>query len=125
MHSGSDETREAVAAFHEKRAPRFDELRFAQAVAARLPALRRDRPARRDPRLLPGVCGNAPAGWRAESGRVTDEQLVLVERQPEQRTALVRLNRPKQLNALNGPVMDACATRWRSWTATRRCARSW
>ena len=36
--------------------------------------------------------------------------LVLVERQPEQRTALVRLNRPKQLNALNGAVMDAlCA----------------
>ena len=41
---------------------------------------------------------------------MTDEQLVLVERQPEQRTALVRLNRPKQLNALNGPTMDAlCA----------------
>jgi enoyl-CoA hydratase len=41
---------------------------------------------------------------------VTDEQLILVERQPEQRTALVRLNRPKQLNALNGPTMDAlCA----------------
>ena len=41
---------------------------------------------------------------------MNDEQLVLVERQPEQRTALVRLNRPKQLNALNGAVMDAlCA----------------
>jgi enoyl-CoA hydratase len=41
---------------------------------------------------------------------MSDEQLVLVERQPEQRTALVRLNRPKQLNALNGPTMDAlCA----------------
>jgi len=41
---------------------------------------------------------------------VNDEQLVLVERQAEQRTALVRLNRPKQLNALNGAVMDAlCA----------------
>jgi enoyl-CoA hydratase len=41
---------------------------------------------------------------------VNDEQLVVVERQPEQRTALVRLNRPKQLNALNGAVMDAlCA----------------
>jgi enoyl-CoA hydratase len=39
-----------------------------------------------------------------------DEQLVLVERQAEERTALVRLNRPKQLNALNGAVMDAlCA----------------
>jgi len=38
---------------------------------------------------------------------VTDEPLVVVERQPEQRTALVRLNRPKQLNALNGAVMDA------------------
>jgi enoyl-CoA hydratase len=36
-----------------------------------------------------------------------DEELILVERQPEQRTALVRLNRPKQLNALNGAVMDA------------------
>ena len=38
---------------------------------------------------------------------MTDEPLVLVERQAEQRTALVRLNRPKQLNALNGAVMDA------------------
>lgn len=36
---------------------------------------------------------------------------VLVERHPEQRTALVRLNRPRQLNALNGPTMDLlCAT---------------
>jgi len=34
------------------------------------------------------------------------EQLVLVERHPEQRTALVRLNRREQLNALNGAVMD-------------------
>jgi enoyl-CoA hydratase len=39
---------------------------------------------------------------------VSDEEpLVLVERQAEARTALVRLNRPKQLNALNGQVMDA------------------
>jgi enoyl-CoA hydratase len=38
---------------------------------------------------------------------LNDEQLVLIERQPDQRTALVRLNRPKQLNALNGAVMDA------------------
>ena len=38
------------------------------------------------------------------------EHLVLVERQPEQRTALVRLNRPKQLNALNGAVMDELCT---------------
>jgi enoyl-CoA hydratase len=36
-----------------------------------------------------------------------DEPLLLVERQPDRRTALVRLNRPKQLNALNGAVMDA------------------
>jgi len=35
-----------------------------------------------------------------------DAQVVLVERQPERRIALVRLNRPKQLNALNGAVMD-------------------
>ena len=34
-------------------------------------------------------------------------ELVLIERQEAQRTALVRLNRPKQLNALNGAVMDA------------------
>ena len=34
------------------------------------------------------------------------EATVLVERQPEQHTALVRLNRPRQLNALNGPTMD-------------------
>jgi enoyl-CoA hydratase len=38
---------------------------------------------------------------------MSDEPLVLVERQLESRTALVRLNRPKQLNALNGAVMDA------------------
>jgi enoyl-CoA hydratase len=38
---------------------------------------------------------------------MNDEPLVLVERQEEARTALVRLNRPKQLNALNGAVMDA------------------
>jgi enoyl-CoA hydratase len=35
------------------------------------------------------------------------DALVLVERQPEARTALVRLNRPEQLNALNAAVMDA------------------
>ena len=42
---------------------------------------------------------------------MTDQtELVLIERQTELRTALVRLNRPKQLNALNGAVMDAlCA----------------
>jgi enoyl-CoA hydratase len=38
---------------------------------------------------------------------MNDEPLVVVERQAEQRTALVRINRPKQLNALNGAVMDA------------------
>ncbi|MDQ3346107.1 MAG: enoyl-CoA hydratase-related protein, partial [Chloroflexota bacterium] len=38
---------------------------------------------------------------------MNEEPLILVERQPEDRTALVRLNRPKQLNALNGAVMDA------------------
>jgi enoyl-CoA hydratase len=37
---------------------------------------------------------------------MNDEDLVLVELQAEQRTALVRLNRPKQLNALNAAVMD-------------------
>ncbi len=37
---------------------------------------------------------------------MSDEALVLVERHEEQRTALVRLNRPKQLNALNAAVMD-------------------
>ncbi len=41
------------------------------------------------------------------NGPMTDEGLVLVERQAEARTGLVRLNRPKQLNALNGQVMDA------------------
>ncbi len=34
------------------------------------------------------------------------ESFIVVERQPEQRTALVRFNRPKQLNALNAVVMD-------------------
>jgi enoyl-CoA hydratase len=37
---------------------------------------------------------------------VTDEQLILVERDEERRVALLRFNRPKQLNALNGQVMD-------------------
>jgi enoyl-CoA hydratase len=35
------------------------------------------------------------------------EPLVLVERDDARKIALVRLNRPKQLNALNGPFMDA------------------
>jgi enoyl-CoA hydratase len=35
------------------------------------------------------------------------EPLVLVERDEARKVALVRLNRPKQLNALNGPTMDA------------------
>jgi len=35
------------------------------------------------------------------------EPLVLVEPDETRRIALVRLNRPKQLNALNGPTMDA------------------
>jgi enoyl-CoA hydratase len=38
---------------------------------------------------------------------MTAESLVLVERDEARRVALVRLNRPKQLNALNGPTMDA------------------
>jgi enoyl-CoA hydratase len=38
---------------------------------------------------------------------VSDEQLILVERDDERRVALLRFNRPRQLNALNGPVMDA------------------
>ncbi len=37
---------------------------------------------------------------------MTTDALVLVERDTERRVALVRLNRPKQLNALNGPFMD-------------------
>jgi enoyl-CoA hydratase len=38
---------------------------------------------------------------------MTDEPLVLVERDEGRKVALVRFNRPKQLNALNGQVMDA------------------
>ncbi len=41
---------------------------------------------------------------------MSEEPLVLVDRQEDARTALVRLNRPKQLNALNGAVMDALCT---------------
>ena len=37
---------------------------------------------------------------------MTDERLILVERDEERRVALLRFNRPKQLNALNGQVMD-------------------
>ncbi len=36
VHSTADETREAVAAFHEKRAPRYEELRALQAGAGRI-----------------------------------------------------------------------------------------
>jgi enoyl-CoA hydratase/carnithine racemase len=35
VHSTADETREAVAAFHEKRAPRYEEIRALQAGAGR------------------------------------------------------------------------------------------
>jgi enoyl-CoA hydratase len=38
---------------------------------------------------------------------MSDDSPVLVERDEARRVALVRLNRPKQLNALNGPTMDA------------------
>jgi enoyl-CoA hydratase len=37
---------------------------------------------------------------------MNDEAVVLVERDEGRRVALVRFNRPKQLNALNGEVMD-------------------
>ena len=37
---------------------------------------------------------------------MSDEQFVLVERDEARRIALLRFNRPKQLNALNGEVMD-------------------
>jgi enoyl-CoA hydratase len=37
---------------------------------------------------------------------VSDEQFVLIERDEARRVALLRFNRPKQLNALNGEVMD-------------------
>ncbi len=37
---------------------------------------------------------------------MTDDALILVERDEERRVALLRFNRPKQLNALNGQVMD-------------------
>ena len=41
------------------------------------------------------------------NAETSPDPLVLVERQAEKRTALVRINRPKQLNALNAQVMDA------------------
>lgn len=42
---------------------------------------------------------------------MSDEPLVLVERDEERRVALLRFNRPQQLNALNGKVMDElCST---------------
>jgi enoyl-CoA hydratase len=37
---------------------------------------------------------------------VSDEVLILVERDEARRVGLLRFNRPKQLNALNGVVMD-------------------
>src|SRR5687767_1880643 len=49
-----------------------------------------------------------PVQIRGESALSADPQHPnLVDRHAEQRTALVRLNRPKQLNALNGAVIDA------------------
>jgi enoyl-CoA hydratase len=41
------------------------------------------------------------------NAETSPDPLALVERQAEKRTALVRINRPKQLNALNAQVMDA------------------
>jgi enoyl-CoA hydratase len=41
------------------------------------------------------------------SDEAAAEPLVLVERDEPRKIALVRLNRPRQLNALNGPTMDA------------------
>ena len=38
---------------------------------------------------------------------MTDEPLVIVERDGERRIALVRFNRPQQLNALNGEVIHS------------------
>ena len=38
---------------------------------------------------------------------MNDEQLILVERDEGRCVALLRFNRPKQLNAMNGAVMDA------------------
>jgi len=42
---------------------------------------------------------------------MSSEPLVLVERDAERRVALLRLNRPKQLNALNAAVMNELCTR--------------
>src|SRR5436309_6137956 len=82
--------------------------------------LRRAAPAGRSAAQLSGVRGNwharrvrllrrvrgAPA-IRVRGDSVTGEEpLVLVERDERRRVALVRLNRPRQLNALNGEVMD-------------------
>jgi len=41
---------------------------------------------------------------------VSDEALILVERDEGRRVALLRFNRPKQLNALNAAVMEALCT---------------
>ena len=41
---------------------------------------------------------------------MSDEQLIVVERDEGRRVALLRFNRPKQLNALNGQVMDELCT---------------
>ena len=129
VHSTADETVEAVDAFHEKRRPRFAELRRLQAgEGATCPVLRRDglsatsfcahaaiefcRRVGDDAvrRALGRECDPHDPRREGAVAAMNDEQLVLVERQAEQRTALVRLNRPKQLNALNGAVMDAlCA----------------
>ena len=59
VHSTADETREAVAAFHEKRRPRFAELRRLEAGEGRdLPVVRRGRAAG-DASVLWGVRGGA------------------------------------------------------------------
>ena len=113
MHSTSDETKEAVAAFHDKRAAYgFAEVRRLESGVGRacftcgatgLPA---------GHRILRRVRRTElPDGLGAD--RMNEEPLVLVERHAEQRTALVCLNRPKQLNALNGAVMDALCARAR------------
>ena len=107
VHSTADETLQAGEAFHQKRAPRFAELRQLQGRAKAARAWRAARPdfgdgeARRQPDVSLPNPGSGAGGEREGRGPRPCRAPARAAHRPRP------LNRPKQLNALNGAVMDA------------------
>ena len=111
IHSGSDETREAVRAFHDKRAPDYEALRATAAGGETRPAqLRRDAGSRPGTRFCAGcgVVADRAGGGRAVSADGAEDQpgpgRAAARRRAPRSSASTG---PKQLNALNAAVMDA------------------